>query len=179
MLKCYNKGCKTGEFCKENNTANSCQFHSGVPIFHEGLKGWSCCKKRTCDFTDFLNIPGCTFGFHNNNKPELPPAPLSSQLPKLQQNSLKKFSPSKNEIYTVPLIQTESAKIQWDHFVKIYEAEEIKKLEEQSLSKILRGTNCFNKGCSYQYEDEHSLSSTCEFHPGQPKFHEGKTTKRK
>jgi hypothetical protein len=44
-----------------------------------------------------------------------------------------------------------SAKIQWDHFVKIYEAEEIKKLEEQSLSKILRGTNCFNKGAFFIY----------------------------
>ena len=49
-----------------------CVFHPGVPVFHDAmkvrlcilllfiyfsLKGWSCCKKRCIDFTDFLNIP--------------------------------------------------------------------------------------------------------------------------
>ena len=36
---------------------DSCQFHPGVPVFHDALKGWSCCKKRSTDFTEFLNIP--------------------------------------------------------------------------------------------------------------------------
>jgi len=33
---------------------DSCQHHPGVPVFHDALKGWSCCKKRTTDFTEFL-----------------------------------------------------------------------------------------------------------------------------
>lgn len=28
------------------------------PIFHDGMKEWSCCKKRSHDFSLFLEIPG-------------------------------------------------------------------------------------------------------------------------
>ena len=37
--------------------SDSCHYHPGVPVFHDALKGWSCCKKRSTDFTEFLNIP--------------------------------------------------------------------------------------------------------------------------
>ena len=33
--------------------------HPGHPIFHEGSKGWSCCKKRVLDFDEFMQIEGC------------------------------------------------------------------------------------------------------------------------
>lgn len=33
--------------------------HPGHPIFHEGSKGWSCCKKRVLDFDEFMQIAGC------------------------------------------------------------------------------------------------------------------------
>ena len=41
-----------------------CNFHPGVPIFHEGLKYWTCCTKRTSDFQAFLNQVGCKEGSH-------------------------------------------------------------------------------------------------------------------
>lgn len=34
------------------------------PIFHEGSKGYLCCKRRVLEFDDFLKIPGCTKGKH-------------------------------------------------------------------------------------------------------------------
>ncbi len=37
----------------------SCVHHPGVPIFHEGSKGYSCCKRRVLDFDEFMNIEGC------------------------------------------------------------------------------------------------------------------------
>ena len=39
----------------------SCQFHPGQPVFHDALKGWSCCNKRSTDFTEFLNFKVCTY----------------------------------------------------------------------------------------------------------------------
>ena len=36
--------------------------HPGVPIFHEGLKFWTCCQRKTTDFQAFLNQEGCTMG---------------------------------------------------------------------------------------------------------------------
>lgn len=41
-----------------------CQYHPGYPVFHEGLKFWSCCTKRTTEFEVFLNQVGCTTGQH-------------------------------------------------------------------------------------------------------------------
>ena len=49
-----------------------CRHHPGVPVFHDALKGWSCCSRRSTDFTEFLNIPGCTNGRHSNEKPPEP-----------------------------------------------------------------------------------------------------------
>jgi hypothetical protein len=47
----YEGGSREGEECKH---------HPGAPIFHEGAKGWTCCKKRVMEFDEFLKIDGCT-----------------------------------------------------------------------------------------------------------------------
>ncbi|XP_015684563.1 cysteine and histidine-rich domain-containing protein 1-like [Protobothrops mucrosquamatus] len=73
-LLCYNRGCGQ-RFDPATNTEESCTYHPGVPVFHDALKGWSCCKRRTTDFSDFLSIKGCTKGFHNNEKPPEPVKP--------------------------------------------------------------------------------------------------------
>lgn len=36
-----------------------CIYHPGVPIFHEGSKGWTCCKRRVLEFDEFMKIEGC------------------------------------------------------------------------------------------------------------------------
>ncbi|KAM4683747.1 cysteine and histidine-rich domain-containing protein 1 isoform 2-T2 [Amazona ochrocephala] len=60
---CKNAGCsKTYE--GPESTEEVCIYHSGVPIFHEGMKYWSCCKRKTSDFNTFLAQEGCTTGTH-------------------------------------------------------------------------------------------------------------------
>jgi len=34
-------------------------FHPGAPIFHEGSKGYTCCKRRVLEFDEFMRIEGC------------------------------------------------------------------------------------------------------------------------
>ncbi|OXB79670.1 UNVERIFIED_CONTAM: hypothetical protein H355_011056 [Colinus virginianus] len=80
-LLCYNKGCGQ-RFDPERNSEDSCLYHPGVPIFHDALKGWSCCKKRTTDFSEFLSIKGCTKGFHSKEKPPEPSQEETSDKPK-------------------------------------------------------------------------------------------------
>lgn len=64
---CKNGGCsKTYEGPETNET--TCRFHPGVPIFHEGLKFWSCCQKKTTDFNTFLSQVGCQEGTHTWKK---------------------------------------------------------------------------------------------------------------
>ena len=57
---CRRKGCGatyTGSTARDDE---KCVHHPGAPIFHEGSKGWSCCKRRVLEFDQFLKIPGCT-----------------------------------------------------------------------------------------------------------------------
>lgn len=49
--------------------SETCKFHPGVPIFHEGSKYWSCCVKRTTDFDVFMKQEGCQTGSHLWVKP--------------------------------------------------------------------------------------------------------------
>ena len=41
-----------------------CKYHPGGPVFHEGLKYWSCCQRKTTDFTEFLSQAGCSMDSH-------------------------------------------------------------------------------------------------------------------
>lgn len=36
-----------------------CLHHPGLPIFHEGSKGWTCCSSRVLEFDEFQKIKGC------------------------------------------------------------------------------------------------------------------------
>ena len=57
--ECRRRGCHVTFSLELDREAEKCTHHPGKPIFHEGAKGWSCCKKRVTEFDDFLRIPGC------------------------------------------------------------------------------------------------------------------------
>lgn len=58
-MRCTHKGCGQ-EYDPSKDTEKTCVYHSGAPVFHEGLKSWSCCSdvhKPVLDFDDFMKIP--------------------------------------------------------------------------------------------------------------------------
>lgn len=58
--QCRRRGCKE-KYRKGSDRSNEkCVHHPGVPIFHEGSKGYTCCKRRVLEFDEFLRIEGCT-----------------------------------------------------------------------------------------------------------------------
>ena len=61
--KCTNKGC-TVAYKGEDETPKGCCYHPGNPLFHEGMKSWTCCDRKTSDFQNFLNQTGCKTGEH-------------------------------------------------------------------------------------------------------------------
>ncbi|ERE75287.1 cysteine and histidine-rich domain-containing protein 1 [Cricetulus griseus] len=73
---------------------NACTYHPGVPVFHDALKGWSCCKRRTTDFSDFLSIVGCTKGRHNSEKP---PEPVKPEVKTTEKKELSELKPKFQE----------------------------------------------------------------------------------
>jgi CHORD/CS domain len=61
---CTRNGCSAKFADGMARTDSECTFHAGEPIFHEGSKGWTCCKRKVLDFSEFLNIEPCTTGRH-------------------------------------------------------------------------------------------------------------------
>ena len=56
---CRRKGCKSIYDSTVSREEEKCVYHPGHPIFHEGSKGWSCCKRRVLEFDQFMKIEGC------------------------------------------------------------------------------------------------------------------------
>lgn len=55
---CRRKACGY-QYTGGERGAEKCVFHPGAPIFHEGSKGYTCCKRRVLEFDEFMKIEGC------------------------------------------------------------------------------------------------------------------------
>ncbi|XP_063793219.1 integrin beta-1-binding protein 2 [Pseudophryne corroboree] len=184
---CYNKGCGQ-QFLHNNNSADSCRFHPGYPIFHDALKGWSCCRKRTTDFSEFLAIQGCTKGFHSNEKPLEPVKPDltgsndsndSGSKPRIEiimrgpksAEKMQKERPSTQE-QMLPLVLKVSRSLEQELQKLTLEADkEPEKRVDAAVATI--GTRCKHSGCKESYQGPESEAGACMYHPGMPVFHEG------
>lgn len=185
---CYNKGCGQ-RFDPDNNADDSCTHHPGVPVFHDALKGWSCCKRRTTDFSDFLSIAGCTKGPHNKERPPEPVKPdVKTSGDKKELEDLKpKFNayviqapkpvesiqrPSGDEPI-IRLQQKVSPSLKQSlEKLKLSEVNEPEKKEEEG-DEVKIGTSCKNGGCTKSFNGPESNDETCMYHSGVPIFHEG------
>ncbi len=64
---CQRKGCGKTFLVESNTDKLACSHHVGQPVFRDICKSWSCCpEKKTYDFDDFLAIPGCAKGIHDD-----------------------------------------------------------------------------------------------------------------
>jgi len=69
--KCQRKGCQK-TFTISENGPSACLFHRGQPVFHDAVKFWSCCDGKKCyDFDEFLAVPGCATGWHDDGETDL------------------------------------------------------------------------------------------------------------
>ncbi|XP_037954901.1 cysteine and histidine-rich domain-containing protein-like [Teleopsis dalmanni] len=177
MLHCYNRGCgKT--YDPEQNTDDSCQHHPGEPYFHDAYKGWSCCKKKSVDFTEFLNIPGCKFSKHSNIKPPEPEKPQKNETSD-KDEVIEVRAPIKAAMPRPP-IETTMSKIEPIVAATLKEAIDNRsksktQVDEKKLAdgEIPVGTACKNSGCKYSFTGTGSDYLDCQYHPGVPIFHEG------
>ncbi|XP_065545394.1 integrin beta-1-binding protein 2 isoform X4 [Lathamus discolor] len=197
---CYNKGCGQ-RFDPEHNASDSCLYHPGVPIFHDALKGWSCCKKRTTDFSEFLSIKGCTKGFHSKEKP---PEPFSQgetsdnqkakpveelivQGPKSAEKMQRERPSSDEPRQLLPIKVSRSLeqaleKLNLSSKDKALEGscassgelmDGVGIAEGETTAQVRVGTTCKNAACKVVYQGPESNTEVCTFHPGVPVFHEG------
>uniref|UniRef100_A0A2K6JMV0 Cysteine and histidine-rich domain-containing protein 1 n=2 Tax=Rhinopithecus TaxID=542827 RepID=A0A2K6JMV0_RHIBE len=138
----YNRGQRLDP---ETNSDDACTYHVGVPGFHDVLKGWSCCKRRTTDFSDFLSIIDCTKGRHNSEKP---PEPVKPKVKTTEKKELSELKP-KFEKHIIQAPKPVEA-IKWPTLDKLSSGNEEDKKEDNDEIKI--GTSCKNGGCSKMYQ---------------------------
>ncbi|KAI0319796.1 HSP20-like chaperone [Amylostereum chailletii] len=175
MERCAHKGCGQ-DFDPATNSEESCVYHPGAPVFHEGLKSWSCCNtvnKPVLEFDQFMSITGCTRGPHSAAPPKPdPPKEGSRPAPSL---SMSETHDGK-EVYTshaavkhvAPAAPMTSA------------PPTIVEEEEEDLDALVPpGTTCRHKGCdvAFQSDEENrkgdGAGTVCTYHPAAPIFHEG------
>lgn len=171
--KCTHKGCEK----LFTDPEEPCYHHPGAPIFHEGQKGWQCCKPRVLTFDEFLAIPPCTTGRHSTTAPTLAPVQTSGPNAGTSNSNTSQKHPEVSppsvssdgiEHYNKPLPQVTSATPP--------PAPKVEKPLEQDPEGVTipAGTKCKRLGCGAEYKDGMERSnSECTFHPGVPIFHEG------
>uniref|UniRef100_V9L2C9 Cysteine and histidine-rich domain-containing protein 1-like protein n=1 Tax=Callorhinchus milii TaxID=7868 RepID=V9L2C9_CALMI len=187
---CYNRGCGQS-FQSLSNTDGDCVYHPGAPIFHDALKGWSCCRKRTTDFAEFLEIPGCTRGRHSNQKlPETVKVEVQNDTDMAQTLNAQVGSeyifqgPKSAERMERERPSADEPMMKLPQKVSVSLQEALEKLshtlqpvgvqrETEGSRAVQVGTVCKNSGCMKTFQGPQSNSQTCSFHPGVPIFHEG------
>jgi len=183
---CYNRGCGK-QYIPRENPDGCCQFHPGAPFFHEGYKGWTCCNKKTTDFTEFLNTPGCNKGQHSNVKPE-EPEHITGQVGEANNIELPQVSdnvPDRESFESrIHLERPDFDKTQLTRLKPTVAASLVQQSKNLVQSEavvsgqvcadeIPIGEPCKNGGCKATYQGENSNTHQCQYHPGVPIFHEG------
>ncbi|OJJ79000.1 cysteine and histidine-rich domain-containing protein [Aspergillus glaucus CBS 516.65] len=161
--KCVHKGCGK-EF---SNADEDCVYHPGPPVFHEGQKGWKCCKPRVLTFEEFLTIPPCTTGKHSTvddtpvEPPKKPADNAAAQIPAPQPVTAESSRPAVAPAVapTPPAPATPVSEEPED--------------DDPSL-EIPANATCRRKACNAGYDPSIPREEEkCVHHPGQPVFHEG------
>ncbi|XP_012152858.1 cysteine and histidine rich domain containing protein [Megachile rotundata] len=175
LLHCYNRGCGK-KFDPNDNKEGDCIHHPGHPVFHDAYKGWSCCNKKCTDFTEFLNIKGCTKSCHSNVKP---PEPEKPAVDKSKTNEI--IEVTAQPLNNGPVLERppfDAPQVTLKPTVSPTLLEQIKGLTS-SISEILPqtkvqiGQSCKNNACKATYNGPASDDEVCNHHPGIPIFHEG------
>ncbi|KAL1896599.1 hypothetical protein Sste5346_004633 [Sporothrix stenoceras] len=187
--KCVHQGCGK----QYTDPEEVCKYHPGPPVFHEGQKGWTCCKPRVLTFEEFMEIPPCTEGKHSTTdlppkveKKEAPadvvpvpkPAPATSsedslgpampRTPIAMPTREKPTDPSSSSSTTAPAVaaaQPPPPPLESD--------------DDDPALEIPDGRMCRRRGCGVAYKAgtkrgaDGGDSEKCVHHPGAPIFHEG------
>ncbi|KAF8321273.1 chord-domain-containing protein [Clavulina sp. PMI_390] len=187
MPKCTRRGCGKS-FEADQNEDESCSYHHGAPVFHEGLKSWSCCNevnKPVLDFDEFMKIQGCTKGKHSDEKPmasalqtsTTPAGPASStSTPGTSTPQMTGTADAKGkETYSTTSVSQTISNAPSTPAPPAPVVED----EDDVDAPVKPGAKCLRLGCGKAFvsQEESRLGdgeeSICVYHPSPPIFREG------
>ncbi|KAK5053964.1 hypothetical protein LTR84_001926 [Exophiala bonariae] len=163
--KCVHKGCgKVFEDPEEE-----CIYHPGPPEFHEGQKGWKCCKPRVLTFDEFLAIPPCTTGKHStvDDTPAPAPKPAPEDVPSSSSSAVPVFAP-------LPMTTNTLSAPQQPTPSSTPKPEPPPDESDDPDASIPPSASCKRRGCGKSQDSSVARDDEeCTYHPGVPIFHEG------
>ncbi|KAJ5379125.1 hypothetical protein N7509_012244 [Penicillium cosmopolitanum] len=162
MGKCVHKGC--GKVFADPE--EDCVYHPGPPVFHEGQKGWKCCKPRVLTFEEFLSIPPCTTGKHSEvDDTPVPEPKKAAEEPPAAATPVPRVKPISERPPITPAIATPGTPPQSPL------------LRSQSRTtqtwKFLPMLRAVGKDAGLLTMAPLPVRKKCVHHPGNPVFHEG------
>ncbi|WOL00387.1 hypothetical protein Cni_G09100 [Canna indica] len=176
-VRCQRIGCDA-MFTEEDNVEGSCRYHDS-PLFHDGMKEWSCCKQRSHDFSLFLAIPGCKTGKHTTEKPVTKIVSSSAQ-----KKPVPVRSPDQNKKNDDSCSRCRQGFFCSDHgsqgrsskpAVVVSTADNQVENTPAPVKKKV-GINepqvCRNKACGKTFKEKDNHETACEYHPGPAVFHD-------
>lgn len=169
--KCVHRGCgKTFSDPEEQ-----CNYHPGVPVFHEGQKGYRCCKPRVLTFDEFLTITPCTEGKHTTVDDT--PAPLEQKPSDAEVEAKIKAQETKQAEDTAnlpPPVSRQPIAAQPPRASGTNTPAPPEDESDAEDAAVPDNTTCKRKGCGSVYKAGQNRSEEqCTHHPGQALFHEG------
>ncbi|KAF7813296.1 cysteine and histidine-rich domain-containing protein RAR1 [Senna tora] len=179
-LLCQRIGCNA-TFTDDHNPDGSCQYHES-PIFHDGMKEWSCCKKRSHDFSLFLEIPGCKTGKHTTEKQVFAqvkkntisaPAAVPSTAAASTDSSTKDSCSRCRQGF---FCSDHGSQIKPVNFAGNTSSESKASVEVPKQPKKIVDINeiqtCKNQGCGKPFKEKDNHETACSYHPGPAVFHD-------
>ncbi|CAK7567715.1 MAG: hypothetical protein SEPTF4163_005683 [Sporothrix epigloea] len=179
--KCVHQGC--GKSFTDADEV--CMYHPGPPVFHEGQKGWTCCKPRVLTFEEFMAIPPCASGKHSTT--DVPPK-MEKKTDMLADAAVKVVDQKKKEASLGPAMPRTPLPIPTREKLSADTATETAPVaaiqpalpppesdDDDPTLAISDGRICRRRGCGVAYIAGSSRSDgeNCVHHPGVPIFHEG------
>ncbi|KAK3672691.1 hypothetical protein LTR78_007503 [Recurvomyces mirabilis] len=164
--KCVHKGC--GKSFSDSD--EPCIYHPGPPVFHEGQKGWKCCKPRVLTFDEFMTIPPCTTGKHStvDDTPAPEPQPSNEDV----EAKIKEQKEKQENLG--PAVSRAPVAAQTARPTPSPVPPEPVDEDDDPDASVTAGASCKRKGCGASYKSDSSREGEeCIHHPGQPLFHEG------
>ncbi|KAF5731107.1 Binding zinc ion binding isoform 1 [Tripterygium wilfordii] len=176
-LRCQRIGCDA-TFTEDDNPEGSCCYHDS-PIFHDGMKEWSCCKRRSHDFSLFLEIPGCKTGKHTTEKPVLTTTSTRKQMPIYSPAVVPAANASSKESCS----RCRQGFFCSDHGSLAKELNSKPPVDGDAVGQgsfapvkkivdINQPQTCRNKGCGKIFKEKDNHETACTYHPGPAVFHD-------
>ncbi|GAA5977965.1 hypothetical protein JCM10908_004179 [Rhodotorula pacifica] len=193
LATCTRKGCGK-QFDPAENGDAACSFHPGGPVFHEGLKSYSCCSdvnKPVTDFDDFMKIPPCATGSHSTEPAEGAPSTAAARVEPTKAPT--STTADGKEVYGTPTASSSKAVPNDSAFKSPSgslplcaksatataakeaaptppQSTEYVEVQDDPDAKVEKGTRCKRKACGQEFEGAERTDGECNYHPG---VHEG------